>query len=102
MNEHQVLRGRRVLVVEDSYIPASHQCRWLEEAGATVVGPAATAARALELLESDAIDCAVIDINLDEGPVYDVAGKLTEFGVPFLFATGYDRSVIPEEFARAP
>lgn len=84
------LVGRRVLVVEDEYLIAIELKRWLQEAGADVVGPVAGVEQALDLIEDHgAPDVAVLDINLGAGEtVGPVADRLAALGVPFLFATG--------------
>lgn len=102
MGEKQELSGTRVLIVEDDYLIAHDLCKWLEEAGADVVGPVSNAAQALDLLCSSSVDAAVIDINLGAGPDYEVAEHLTQLHVPFLFATGYDQQVIPRSFGNHP
>jgi hypothetical protein len=45
---------------------------------------------------------AIVDLNLGKGMTFGVAHILREHGIPFCFATGYDRSVIPKEFAEIP
>ena len=102
MKQGQPLDGRRVLVVEDNYIRAMDVCHWLEAAGAKVIGPVPDPAEARELLSHEEVDGAVIDINLGEGPTYEVAHNLEERGVPFLFTTGYDPSAIPPKYGTAP
>jgi len=102
MKSVQVLRGRSVLVLEDNYLLAEDE-RWaLEDAGARVVGPFSTAEAAIEALQKDAVDCALIDINLGSGPNFDVAEALRKQGVPMVFVTGYDASVIPEDLLDVP
>ena len=85
----QPLDGRRILIVEDEYLIAMEMKRWLLAAGAEVVGPVPSVKRALDLIENDGIDAAVLDVNLGNGAtVYPVADKLSALGVPYLFATG--------------
>lgn len=96
------LAGRRVMLVEDDYYLAQDAREWLEQAGAEVIGPFASADEACRQLGSTPIDAAVIDINLGEGPTYRVAGELSDQSVPFLFATGYDPSVIPPHLSDRP
>jgi CheY-like chemotaxis protein len=96
------LSGRSVLVVEDDYFLARDACEWLQEAGATVVGPVASAEQAHGLMQASLIDLAVLDINLGFGPTYEVATQLRASGVPFLFATGYDEVAIHEDFKDQP
>lgn len=94
------LKGRTVLVVEDDYMIAADLACSLEEAGATVVGPMASVPEALALLATEPrIDAAVLDVNLGSEKVFPVADVLRERGVPFVFATGYDRWIIPETYA---
>ena len=85
----QPLNGRRILIVEDEYLIAMEMKRWLLAAGAEVLGPVPTVKRALDLIDDDGIDAAVLDVNLGNGDtVYPVADKLSALGVPYLFATG--------------
>ena len=68
--------------------------------GASVIGPAATVDDALRLVAAtDRLDAAVLDVNLRGAMVYPVADALTARGVPFVFATGYDSTVIPPRFS---
>jgi CheY-like chemotaxis protein len=83
------LAGRRVLVVEDEYLIAMEMKRWLRGAGVEVVGPVASVDQALDLIEDDCPDAAVLDVNLGGGETaYPIADKLGVLGVPYLFATG--------------
>ena len=91
--------GKKVLVAEDDYFIAKGLVRHLAQAGAEVVGPVPTVAGALAALEDGGIDAAVLDINLRGDPVYPVADALLARGVPFVFATGYAATAIPERYA---
>ena len=102
MTNHAPLKGRRILVVEDQYLLATEVCEWLVDAGAEVLGPVPDSLQARALIDAERPECAVIDINLGDGPVYDVANRLIERRVPFLFATGYGRNSIPDEYAGTP
>lgn len=102
MSDPHPLSGRRVLVVEDDYFLATDTCQWLLEAGAEVVGPTGDATEACGLLDRECVDSAVVDINLGLGPTYEVARRLNRDQVPFLFATGYDRSALPAQFQDNP
>jgi CheY-like chemotaxis protein len=92
------LKGRRVLVVEDEALVAMDLVGILEQAAAKPVGPAATAADALRLIENEALDAALIDANLRGRPVDEIAAALTRRNVPFAFVTGYDRASLPPAF----
>jgi CheY-like chemotaxis protein len=96
------LEGRRILVVEDSYIQAAHTSTWLVEAGARVLGPVANARTAKELLDAGEVDAAVLDLDLGQGPDYGIAERLADQGVPFVFATAYEKEEIDFRFRNAP
>ncbi|NQE64808.1 response regulator [Caulobacter sp. RHG1] len=97
--ERQNLAGRRILVVEDDFFLASDAARALREAGAQIVGPIPRSAPALDVLARDGVDAAVVDINLGDGPSFELADALKRHGVPFVFVTGYDEILIPERLA---
>ena len=97
--DEQTLAGCAILVLEDEYYAASDIKRELARVGATVIGPAATLDIGLDLIASAArIDGALLDINLGGEMVFPAADALQKRGVPFLFATGYDQSMIPPQF----
>jgi DNA-binding response OmpR family regulator len=94
------LRDCRILVVEDEYMLADELRTELANAGAVVLGPVGTVEDALSLIGKEPhIDGAILDVNLRGQAAYPVAEKLAARGVPFVFATGYDASVIPNRFA---
>jgi len=95
----QSLSGLRILVAEDEFMIATDLARELADAGATVLGPTASLDRTLRLIESEeSIDASILDINLQGDMVFPAADLLRERGVPFLFSTGYDASIIPRRF----
>jgi CheY-like chemotaxis protein len=99
------LTGRRILLVEDEYLIAMEMERWLQDAGAEVVGPVPSVEQALDAIEevNGALDAAVLDINLSHGElVYPVADRLKELGVPYLFATGDVRVVSDQTYREQP
>ena len=91
--------GQRILVVEDEYMVAEDVRRWLEGHGAEVIGPAPRLARAHALIASERIDAAVLDIHVAGELVFPAAEALAERRIPFLFISGFDRSIIPTRFA---
>jgi CheY-like chemotaxis protein len=96
------LDGWRILVAEDEHFIADPLIHELESAGATVIGPAPTLPRALALAEAQPLDAAVLDINLRREMVYPLADWLLAAGIPFVFATGYDATVIPAAYGHVP
>ena len=94
------LAGRRILVVEDDYLLAESLNDLLVEAGINVVGPVGSVPDALSLVASgQAIDGALLDVNVRGQAVFPVADALMERGVPFSFCSGYDRYTLPQRFA---
>jgi DNA-binding response OmpR family regulator len=91
-----------VLVVEDEYFVADDIARALGRLGVDVVGPVADPATAMQLVEREEIDGAVLDINLKGEMIYPVADALRVRGVPFCFATGYDSVVLPPHYRNVP
>lgn len=95
--------GLNILVVEDEYYIAVELKRDLEAQGAVLIGPVGSVAGALALIEaSQAIDAAVLDVNLNGNDVFPVADKLLERGTPFLFASGYGSRDIPARYRHIP
>lgn len=94
---------QRILVVEDEYLLAYDLRRDLEAADAQVLGPVATVAGALRLLDGASLpDAAVLDVNLGGDKVFPLARTLRSRGVPFVFVTGFEAWALPREFADVP
>lgn len=97
-----ILTGRCILVVEDESLIAMLVEDALTDAGAEVLGPAATVEEALALFESRRPDSAVLDINLAGQVSTPVADLLAESGVPFVVATGYGAAGLSERHRGVP
>ncbi|HEY0629712.1 MAG TPA: response regulator [Sphingomicrobium sp.] len=94
------LKGRKILIVEDEYLIADDLAQLLQDAGAEVVGPAASLPQAMRLAsDTEEIDAAALDINLRGVEVFPLADELAGRAVPMLFLTGYGHNHIPERFA---
>ena len=93
------LAGLRVLVVEDDYFIADEICTTLRNGGAEVLGPAPDLEHGLDVVKSERLDCAVLDINLHGDLAFNLADELRRRGTPSIFATGYDQSVLPGAFS---
>ncbi|PPT42329.1 response regulator [Xanthomonas arboricola] len=96
-----VLRGVRVLVVENDQMNAMLLDLQLVQAGAVVLGPVGEVAQALILIQADAPEIAVLDYRLGNGETSEpVARLLSELGIPFVLATGVASGTIPSGFER--
>lgn len=82
------LEGRRILIMDDEPILALDLQLTLQDARAVVIGPATTVAAALDLMEAQRLDCALLDVRMGRDDGFAVARKLSERGVPWLFHTG--------------
>lgn len=83
------LNGRRVLVVEDEMLILMMIEDMLAEFGCEAVSAASDVPKAMELIERQTFDLALLDLNLDGVETYELADALAAKGVPFAFATGY-------------
>ncbi|MDY7522793.1 HWE histidine kinase domain-containing protein [Sphingomonas sp. 10B4] len=92
------LDGKRILIVEDEPMVAMDIAGQLEDAGATVIGPAGNASAALTLIEQYRFDGALLDANLGGHPVGDIAASLKLKNIPFAFVSGYNRDSLPLSF----
>lgn len=97
------LRGLAVLIVEDEFYLADDLAAALIGAGAKVLGPFGRVEDARRLLEGgEAVDLAILDVDLVGDRVFPVADALRGRNTPFLFATGYDPEIIPQRFSGVP
>ena len=87
------MTGARVLVVEDESLLAETLCDLVQNAGCEPVGPAATVAAALSLIDKAAIDVAILDIRLVWEMSFPVAYALRRRGIPLLFLTSYEQLI---------
>ena len=99
---HRLLSGRRVLVVEDEIMVLMNIEGALADLGCSAVSAAGTVDEALDLLEAERFDVAMLDVNLGGRPSYDVAEALVSRSIPFLFSTGYGEHGIDARFSDRP
>jgi len=87
--KHDVLKGLRVLVVEDEAMIAMLIEDMLTELGCTPVGPASNLPQAFAAIHGETFEAAILDVNLNGERTLPVAEELRSRKLPFLFATGY-------------
>ena len=92
----------RVLVVEDEALVGIMIQECLTELGFQIIGPVCTASDALQAAKDGDFDAAILDINLGDGMVYEVAEILAWRHVPFVFVTGYDADSVDSRFREIP
>jgi len=96
------LHGLSVLVVEDETIVSLMIESMLTDLGCDDVWYASGIEEGLALLDARTPDAAVLDVNLAGDPVYPIARRLADEGVPFVFATGYGASGINADWVGRP
>ena len=72
------------------------------EAGCSVVGPVATLERALEIIEHERFDAALLDVRVNDWEVYAVADVLSTRGIPMIFLSGFARPQLPPRYQHRP
>lgn len=93
----------RVILVEDESLIAMMMEDLLTDLGCEIVGAFGALGPAMAWLDAraDALDGAILDVNLGGETVFPLAEALADRGVPFVFATGY--GALPDDrFADAP
>lgn len=99
LSSAHTLRDSHVLIIEDEFYVADELKRLLQDEGAVVIGPVASVEGAIaEILRNSRIDAAMLDVNLRGVMAFPVADLLADRKIPFVFATGYDRAIIPRRF----
>jgi DNA-binding NtrC family response regulator len=84
-----MLQRAKILIVEDEAIIALHLAIIVEDSDGEVVGPAASVAEALAMIDAGTpIEGAVLDGNLGDGDVTPVALKLVAAAVPIVIYSG--------------
>lgn len=95
MEHRTTLAGLRVLVVEDEMLVSLLIEDVLIDQRCTVVGPFERVPGALAAAQTEALDLAVLDVNIAGVKVYPVAEALAARHIPFVFVSGYGQNAIP-------
>lgn len=92
----------RILLAEDEMLVAMLLEDILVEQGHVLVGPLAHLDQALHAARHEALDLAILDVNLNGEEIYPVAEVLLERGIPFAFSTGYGVHGLQERWQKQP
>jgi CheY-like chemotaxis protein len=79
----------RLLVVEDDYLIAKQIVAALRCDGIEVAALVGSVAGALQAIEAETLDAAILDVNLRGHTSLPVASALRERGIPYLVYSGY-------------
>jgi CheY-like chemotaxis protein len=93
--------ARTILIVEDEMLLAMMLEGMLGDLGHTVL-KAARVSSGVRMATEAAIDCAILDVNLNGETSYPVADALRKRGMPFVFATGYGEDGVHADYRGVP
>jgi CheY-like chemotaxis protein len=96
------LKGRRILVVEDSPVVGPFTVDILDDLGCKVIGPAPNMAAARQLVEAGGIDAALMDVHIRGERVFPICEMLQAQRVPFVLTSGYADWSMPEKWEACP
>ena len=94
--------GGSVFLVEDEVMIRMAIADELEELGYTIAGDAGDIDEAVRLVQATDFDIAILDVNVNGKVISPVADLIKARGRPFIFATGYGSSGLPEEYRDRP
>lgn len=95
-------RPARVLVVEDEPLIGLEVVFILEDAGYLPLGPARDVASALRIIDDEAPDCGVLDINLGRDTTSaPIARRLTALGIPYIYLSSYGENFLAGDLPHA-
>ena len=94
--------GGSVFLVEDEVMIRMMVADMLEELGFSVAAEAGEINEAMKLAQSAEFDVAILDVNVNGKVISPVAELIKARNRPFIFATGYGSSGLPEEYRDRP
>ena len=94
--------GGSVFLVEDEVMIRMMVADMLEELGYRVAAEAGEINEALKLAQSTDFDFAILDVNVNGKVISPVADLIKARNRPFIFATGYGSSGLPEQYRDRP
>jgi DNA-binding response OmpR family regulator len=81
----------RILIVEDEFLIAKTLAQILTDGGHVVSGMVGSAEKAIQMLENQKIDAAVVDANLAGSSAAPIETALRKRGIPFAVISGYSK-----------
>ena len=94
--------GSSVFLVEDEVMIRMMVADMLQELGYRVAAEAGEINEAIRLAQSTDFDLAILDVNVNGMVISPVADLIRARNLPFIFATGYGSSGLPEEYRDRP
>jgi CheY-like chemotaxis protein len=94
--------GGSVFLVEDEVMIRMMVADMLEELGYSVAAETGEINEAIRLAQCTEFDLAILDVNVNGRVISPVAELIKARNRPFIFATGYGSSGLPEEYRDRP
>jgi CheY-like chemotaxis protein len=94
--------GGSVFLVEDEVMIRMMVADMLEELGYRIAAESGEIGEAIKLAHSTEFDIAILDVNVNGKVISPVAEVIQARNRPFIFATGYGSSGLPEEYRGRP
>jgi CheY-like chemotaxis protein len=99
VDSEQRLQGLRIFIVEDDLMISSMLEDMLAGLGCVPVGAALTIERGLAMASTiNAIDVAILDVNIGSEMVFPVADLLLDRDVSCVFSTGHATELLTERY----
>ncbi len=92
----------RVMIVEDEYLIARTLAQMLTDGGHVVTGIVGSAEKAIQMLEEQKCDVAVVDANLAGSCAAPIGAALRKRGIPFVVISGYSKQQLLAGLQDAP
>jgi CheY-like chemotaxis protein len=89
-------------VIEDEMLIGMLLEDMLADLGHEVAAVVPRLKEALEAVERETFDVAILDVHLQHESAYPVAEALIARGIPFVFATGYGERGLPDTYRGRP
>ena len=90
-----LLKGCKILILEDEYLIASLCSDELKARGAEIVGPVGDVSEGLSLARREPLDAAILEVLVHGGPAYPLAELLLKREVPIVFTTRLTAELLP-------
>src|SRR3981189_1008353 len=94
--------GGSVFLVEDEVMIRMMVADMLEELGYRIAAEAGEITEAIKLAQAAEFDFAILDVNVNGQVLSAVVSLIKARNRPFIFATGYGSSGLPEEYRDRP
>jgi len=96
------LSGLRVLLVEDEALIVMLVEDALADVGCEIAGVASRFDDAFTKAQTLDFDVAILDVNLNGLRTFPIAEAIMARGIPFVFATGYGATSVPDGLNAVP